>query len=357
MKQKSLLILLWLALSHYGNAQTTVSGSFLHGGITRNYSFYVPAAYVPGVAVPMLIGLHGTSSNGSQFAQYRDFRPIADTANFVVVHPDGSSLFGISFWNYGNVFGSTVDDVGFIEALIDTISAQYSVNTNRIYCTGMSNGAFMSYTLACETDRFAAIAGVTGSMAVSTFNNCVPVRPTPAMHIHGTDDSVNPYMGTSTMKPIEEVVRFWVDQNNCDAIPAVFPVVDLNTSDGATAEQYVYTNGVNGHTVEHFKVINGEHTWPGSPMPGASDITCMDFDAREEIWRFFSQYEKQATNSIPETIKAEQLQIYPNPARGAVHLRYGDHEIHNVKVYDVLGREAASKQSSGTIESIHVGHL
>ena len=124
----ALLIFLFGSL----DAQTTVSGSFIHGGITRTYSFYVPASYTPGSPVPMVIGLHGLSSSGADFAQNRDFRPIADTANFIMVHPDGSAMLGVRFWNYGNILGSTVDDVGFLEALIDTISASYSINPQRI---------------------------------------------------------------------------------------------------------------------------------------------------------------------------------------------------------------------------------
>src|SRR5690606_31326782 len=115
-------------------AQTTISGSFDHGGITRTYSFYVPAAYIPGEAVPLLLNLHGLGTDGAYQEENGDFRPIADTANFIVVHPDGSfeSITNQRFWNYGNVAGSTVDDVGFLEALIDTISAHHSINPNRV---------------------------------------------------------------------------------------------------------------------------------------------------------------------------------------------------------------------------------
>lgn len=334
---KYVFSLVLLALIHGYSAQTTVNGSFVHGGITRTYSFYVPASYVPGNAVPMVIGLHGTSSTGDQFAQYRDFRPIADTANFIMVHPDGSTMLGITFWNYGNIMGSTVDDVGFLEALIDTISASYTINPNRIYCTGMSNGSFMSYALACESNRFAAIAGVTGSMSVDMYNSCIPERPIPTMHIHGTNDGTNPYSGNSTMKAIEEVTQFWVDQNNCNPIPIVTTLPDIDINDEATAERYLYENGIHGHTVELFKVIGGEHTWPGSPMPSSSAVTCMDFDARTEIWRFFSQYETSATASIDYHPVAE-LTIYPNPTQGDLFIQSGNSIVTKVIIMDMQGR-------------------
>lgn len=346
------LFLLISSLSVTSQAQTTISGSFVHGGITRTYSFYVPAAYVPGEAVPMVIGLHGLSSSGSDFAQYRDFRPIADTANFIVVNPDGSTMLGIRYWNYGSVMGSTVDDVGFLEALIDTLSAQYTINPQRVYCVGMSNGSFMSYYMACKSDRFAAIGGVTGSMSVNMYNSCHPQRPIPTIHIHGTGDSTNPYAGTSTMKGIEAVSRFWVDQNGCDTIPVITPVPNTNTSDGATAERYLYTGGINGHTVELFKVTGGGHSWPGSPMPGSSEVTCMDFDATTEIWRFFSQYD--ASLSVPQK-EVAALRIFPNPASDLVVIQ-SEQPVNEVVITDMQGRIVSGMRQEN-IRQIDIQHL
>lgn len=308
----------------------------MHGGINRTYSFYVPASYTPGNPVPMVIGLHGTSSSGSDFAQYRDFRPIADTANFIVVNPDGSTILGIRFWNYGNILGSTVDDVGFLEALIDTISAQYTVNQQRIYCAGMSNGSFMSYYMACQSDRFAAIAGVTGSMSVNMYNACTPQQQLPVIHVHGTGDSTNPYTGTSSMKAIEDVIQFWVNQNNCNTTPTVFSISDTDPSDNATAERLLYYGGTNGRTVELFKITGGGHSWPGSPMPGSSEVTCMDVDASKEIWRFFSQYEKGGVVSVEQKESVKMI-VWPNPASQRIDIR-SDQVITGVVVTDLQGR-------------------
>lgn len=328
----ALLLAMALAGTH---AQNTYSGSFVHGGITRTYSFYVPAAYTAGQPVPMVIGLHGTSSTGAQFAQYRDFKPIADTANFIVVNPNGSTMLGITFWNYGNVFGSTVDDAGFLEALIDTIASQYSINHQRIYCTGMSNGSFMAYYMACQSNRFAAIAGVTGSMSPSMLNACSPARPTPALHVHGTADNTNPYAGTATMVGIDELNAWWVNQNGCDTTPLFSIVPDTDPSDGATAEHYVYTGGTNGNTVELYKVIGGEHTWPGGPMPNSNDITCMDFSASKEIWRFFSQYQLGPT--AIDKHEAAKVKLWPNPANGLLSIETGDHTS-DISLLDMQGR-------------------
>lgn len=329
------LLSLFLGISQ---AQNTVNGSFVHDGITRTYSCYIPASYIPGQAVPLIVNLHGYTSSGSLQAIYGDFRPIADTAGFIVVHPDGTPdpVTGQKFWNFG-ILGMTVNDVGFLENLVDTISAHYSINQNRVYCTGMSNGSFMCYAMACQSNRFAAIGGVTGSMSIPMYNTCTPAHPTPVIHIHGTDDTTNPYAGNSSSKGIHDVVLFWVNNNNCDTVPLITNVPDTDPTDNTTAEHYLYSGGIIGHTVEHFKVIGGGHTWPGSSINLTSNgNTCHDFSASIEIWRFFSQYERQDALSVHSN-KPVELTINPNPTNGKLTI-HSDAPVHSVTILDMQGR-------------------
>jgi hypothetical protein len=157
-----------------------------------------------------VLNFHGYTSNDFEQMWYGDFRPIADTAGFLVVHPMGTvDLVGNTHWNVG--WGlSTVDDIGFTSALIDSLAAQYNINQDRIYSTGMSNGGFMSYQLACElSDRIAAIASVTGSFNVNQLTTCHPDHQMPVMEIHGTADPTVPYDGNALFAPIPSVVNFW----------------------------------------------------------------------------------------------------------------------------------------------------
>lgn len=329
------IVLLFLTFSL--QAQTSHSASFEHGGITRSYHYYVPATYSPSQPTALVLGLHGLGSSGQNFAQYRDFRPIADTANFIFVYPDGSTLLGVRFWNYGNVMGSTVDDIDFLEALVDTISAHYSIDENRVYCTGMSNGAFMAYALACNSSKFAAIAAVTGSMSLNMYNNCQPQLPIPVMHIHGTEDSTNPYDGTSTMKSIPDVISYWVNINQCNPTPLYTLRPDTDPNDNAVAEQYVYHNGINGHSVEHFKIVGGGHTWPGQQMSGGGNL-CMDIDGRIEIWRFFNQFQRSAPLSLSEE-QPIPFQIYPNPTKSILYIESPNTQPYQIQILDMLGRK------------------
>lgn len=339
------------------SSQTTINGSFVHGGINRSYSFYVPASYTAGQPVPLVLNLHGYTSNGAAQAIYGDFRPIADTANFIVAHPDGTiDPFTMQrFWNFG-IFGTSVDDVGFLQALIDTISAHYSINQSRVYCTGMSNGSFMCYALACQTNRFAAIGPVTGSMSVPMYNSCNPSHPTPVIHIHGTADSINPYAGNSTSKSISDVVQFWRTNNSCGTTPAITAVPDTDPADNTTSERYLYSGGINGHTVEHFKVSGGGHTWPGSIINLTSNgNTSHDFSASKEIWRFFSQYSYNPAVSVT-TIDEVQLNVWPNPATEILYIEVGSNTVKEITLTDMQGR-VVLKEAAEHISTINVNGL
>lgn len=266
----------------------SINGTIQHDGLTREYSVYVPAIYNASQATPLVLNLHGYTSNNLQQEFYGDFRPIADTANFIIVHPNGT-LDGSNsrYWNVG-FFPSSVDDLGFLLALIDTLSLTYNIDANRIYSTGMSNGGFMSYKLACETNRFAAIASVTGGMTLAMHTSCSPSKPLPVMEIHGTADATVPYVGSAINLHTDSVVSYWRQWNHCNPSPVMTYVPNTVLTDGATAEHYVYGNGDNGTSVEFYKIIGGGHTWPGASFNVG--VTCMDFSASKEIWRFFNQY-------------------------------------------------------------------
>jgi polyhydroxybutyrate depolymerase len=301
----------------------------------------VPAAYTGNAAVPLVLNLHGYGSNNFEQEIYGDFRAVADTANFLIVHPNGTvDQSGSRFWNTFNT-GATVNDVQFLSNLIDSLSATYNIDPNRIYSTGMSNGGFMSYTLACElSDRVAAIASVTGSMTTFNLNTCNPGRPVPVMEIHGTADATVPYNGGGAFgnfAPIPDVLAAWVDKNNCNPTPIFTAVPNTVTNDGCTAERYLYPDGDLGSTVEHYKIIGGAHTWPGAFI--ALGATNYDIKASPEIWRFFRQYRLDQFVTATHEAQAAQWSVYPNPTRDFLTVQgVQPNQRAGIRVYDVLGR-------------------
>lgn len=334
----SLLSILFInSLLTTSYAQNTVQGSFVFGGINRTYRLYVPANYASSNAVPLLLNLHGYGSNNVEQEQYGDFRPIADTAGFLVLHPNGTpDNNGVNHWN---TFGtSNVDDIGFLSALIDTISNHYNVDASRIYSTGMSNGGFMSYGLACSlSNKIAAVASVTGTMTTANFMTCMPSHPIPVMHIHGTADATVPYNGNAFFLSVPNIVSHWVDFNNTEANAVFTNILDINTNDGCTAELYQYFNGDNGVWVEHYKIIGGGHSWPGAPVN--INTTNMDFSASQVIWQFLRKFNRSGLISTAETAAPPQLVVGPNPANGSVNVKLTEEGEHVLTLFDASGRQ------------------
>jgi len=343
------LLFTTIFISFFGQfyGQSNTSHTIQHNGITREYKLYVPAIYDGTIAVPLLFNLHGYTSNNVQQEGYGNFRPIADTANFIIIHPNGTfDGGGNRFWNAFGLPG--VDDVGFLSSLIDVINADYNIDLNRVYSAGMSNGGYMSYELACAIGhRITAVASVTGSMITSRMSGCNPPNPTPIMQIHGTADGVVSYNGDGQSSSIPDLVDFWVQKNGCNSTPIITPVPNIDPTDGCTAEHYLYDNGNAGSTVEFYKITGGGHTWPGAPV--TIGVTNRDFNASIEIWRFFSQYKSNELVSIPE-ITMEIPNVYPNPTTGKVSIEF-DKNMDEIIIMDVSGRTInSSKNLSSTTE-------
>ena len=352
------ILLLLLVFTFPISAQQTINESIIHDGIQRNYIVYIPEIYDGSSAVPLVLNFHGYGSNATQQMFYGDFRDIADTEVFLLVHPEGTLSNGNQFWNVGfpGTTSSTIDDVGFTEALIDELANSYAIDLDRVYATGMSNGGFMSFLLACQlSEKIAAVASVTGSMTPGTFNDCNAQHPTPVLQIHGTNDSVVPYDGNSIWTlPIVDVVSYWVNYNNCDTTPTTTTFPDLDLSDGSTVEHSVYEDGDLGSTTEHMKVIGGGHTWPGSIIntPG----TNQDIDASMEIWSFFSRFDINGPLSVNE-FENRQVSIYPNPTNSTINLSLSFSEEVNYELFSPLGQQLIIGTIKSSNQEIDVSNL
>lgn len=332
-----LLISLFLLTGFFSFAQTGVTtvDSILSNSIYRKYRLYVPLSYNNSSAVPLLFNLHGYTSNATQQQLYGNFMPIADTAKFIMVLPEGTAPAGSQYFNAG--FGPGANDLLFMNDLIDSLKLNYNIDNNCIYSCGMSNGGIMSYYLACNSaNRFAAVASVTGSMLNSWFT-LAPNRPVPVMEIHGTNDATVPYNGDATFAPIDSVVKKWAKHNNCNLTPITFNVPNSVATDGASAVNYKYTGGTNNADVELYKVISGGHTWPGAGV--AIGVTCMDFNASVEIWRFFRKYKLNLLTNVKEETETNTFQLFPNPAQNELFVAATDTENLKLNILDLLGKK------------------
>lgn len=360
---KLILISLFFEAGFFCSAQSGVNSidSVFTGGNYRKFRVYIPNMYDGTKPVPLILNFHGYTSNAAQQQIYSNFMAIADTANFIIAHPEGSTILGSQFWNTGLL--SSPDDVLFTSDMISFLMAKYNIDFSRIYSCGMSNGGIMSYYLACNLpSRIAAIASVTGSMFNGWYTACDPGRPIPVMEIHGTADGVVPYNGSNDFSPIDSVVKKWVINNSCN--PAItYSVTDVNLSDNSYVLNYRYTGGLMGSSVELYKVIGGGHAWPGS-IPLFPN-TNLDFNATVEIWRFFRQYKLTqfiADAGIEKTELRNEVIVFPNPSADRIFVKGIDVEC-NYKIYGVDGKELLTQTGeneiniSGLTDGIYFLHV
>ena len=237
-----------------------------------------------GSSAPLLLNFHGYGSSAQVQFQYADFRRLADRDGFMIASPQGTELDGTTHWAVGSwTAASTVDDVGFAAALIDEVAAEYGVDEKRVYSTGMSNGGYMSYHLACQlSDRIAAIASVTGSLSPEVRAACSPTRPVPVLQIHGTADDVVPYDGANWTLSMADVMSYWQEANACSVAPTTTSLGDAN-GDGAIPMLDVYENCAAGSDVQLYRMTDMGHIWPETSRGD-------DLAGVETVWAFLSRF-------------------------------------------------------------------
>lgn len=254
-----------------------------HDGQTREFIVYVPSSYDGSEALPLMLNFHGFGGTASDFMHWTDMQDLAEQENFILVYPQGTSLDGYPHWNSalpGPDNKSSADDFGFVEAMLEDISSSYNVNTDRVYASGYSNGAFFSYALACyRSDLVAAVGSVSGTMA-GIIPDCNPSHPTAMINIHGTSDGVVPYNGDADYSSVDDVVNYWIGFNDTRTTPTI---TTINT-EGTTIDGYVYTGGEGNTEVAHYRVNGGQHVWFELDFDGSS--------TGELIWAFVSRYNK-----------------------------------------------------------------
>ena len=168
----------------------------------RPYDVFVPTGYDAAAPTPLVLLLHGYTASGDIQEAYFQFEPLAESRGFLYVHPDGTvDPAGQQFWNATDAccaFGpDAADDVTYLMAIIEQVSAEYNVDPKAIFLAGHSNGGFMSYRMACEhADTIAGIASLAGATFADTAD-CTPSEPVSVLQVHGTSDETIKYDGGS----------------------------------------------------------------------------------------------------------------------------------------------------------------
>lgn len=354
MRNKLLLTIIATFMGCYVFGQTNITDSIVHQTYQRKFMVHLPPNFSTTSQRPLVLNLHGGSGNMVNAQGFSMLNPVSDQNNFIVAWPQGYGIAPPGFsWADGRNTSADqagVDDIGFIDKLIDTLITRYNVDTNRIYICGFSNGGFMVQRLACQfPERFAAMASLGSSIDTVLYQNCNPSKPIPMALFNGTADPSMPYGGgpmqnpqVTPVVPVDTAVQFWVAHNNCQTASPVFNFPDTFTTDNSTAELYNFTNCDCNADVRFYKLINGGHTWPGVYVASQASVlgnTNRDINASVELWSFFNAHTLCNSSVAIDAQESQfQMKIYPNPASTFLYLQPLNTDDYILNIKNGLGQ-------------------
>ena len=307
MRRATLLCLASLAFVIFASIATpaepkggAVEQSVTVDGISRKYLVFARKGFEK--PLPVVLALHGGGSNARQMERYTRFSDLAAKEGFLVVYPEAVD----GNWNDGRGIEGVraqqenFDDVKFVRTIVDRISKDLKIDRSRVFCTGISNGAFMSHRLATEaSDLIAAIAPVVGGMAPAMAKQFHPTYPVSILIIQGDADPLVPVCGgmvgfrrgrkRGQVLPTEETISLYVQRNANQGEPTL-TTLDRDEQDGTSVEIRKYPDGPGGVKTQVYIVRNGGHTWAGRPLYLPEMLigkATQDFSATEVIWEFF----------------------------------------------------------------------
>lgn len=294
-----ILLITFLGLSYYAVSPSLRSKSFRLSD--REYLLHLPSGYKTDKKVPLVIALHAYTDHPRIMELYSGWSRKADKKNFIVVYPKGTnskSNTNLS-WNANFCCGAAVenniDDVKFINDLINELTKIYSIDESKIYLTGYSNGGMLAYKIAEQyPGRFAGLGMVSTSPAGKSPNETIfteflpPTPPIRTIMLHGMMDESVPYKGGLTKNNDKEFVAFedtekkWQDSYHCefdiqevDLVPHV-----VNT------RKYFCDDSLLLQSVSFNK---SAHTWFGSVLEWKNLLQGNTLSATNLIWEFFEK--------------------------------------------------------------------
>ncbi|HRD83739.1 MAG TPA: alpha/beta hydrolase-fold protein [Rubrivivax sp.] len=269
-----------------------------HDGETRMYRVHVPQSYSPARPTPVVFSFHGGGGSADIMSQDKYYGLVtkSEQAGTIAVFPNGYSRFRdgkLATFNAGiccgNARDKNVDDVGFVRKIVSRLKEQLNVDPDRISANGMSNGAMMSYRLACEAaEIFHSIAAVAGTDGMET---CKPSRPVNVLHIHARNDELVLFNGgagkdsktLANFRSVNDTVARWVKLNGCNATPRRV----LDRPREVVCESYGGCTG--GVEVKACITETGGHSWPGGVKVRTGERGSTAFNANDMMWDFYER--------------------------------------------------------------------
>ena len=289
----------------------TLERTIISDGLLRTYRMHIPPNLPENSTPALLLVLHGGGGTGEGMERsltLGGFNTFSDEQDVLIVYPDGIE----KNWNDGRTNVSDpaheqqIDDVGFFTLLMEELSEEFSVDPHRIFVTGISNGAMMSYRLAIELpEKIAAIAPVAGALPIDLVSFNMSNTPVSVCVLSGTQDPLVPWEGGLVGFPrnprgivlsVQDSVMYWVEHNNCVNTPNSTLLPDSDPKDKTWVQQDIYSYGQNNTEVVLYMIYNGGHTWPDGLQYLPESLvgrTTHDINANNVIWDFFLTHPKE----------------------------------------------------------------
>ena len=277
------------------------SGTIKVGPLDRTYLVYAPARAAPRPA--LVIAFHGSmgSAQGMRVATGYGFDRLADRHGFVVAYPQGYA----GNWNDCRKAADyparrlDVDDLAFVQALVERLRRERGVDPSRVYVTGLSGGGAYALRLALEhPEKIAAAAVFAASLPTPANSVCrASGRPVPVLFVNGTRDPINPYAGghvtlfgfadRGEALSAQASARYFAGLAGA-AGPALARIAPRRRGDPTWAERALW-RAADGREVALLTIHGGGHVVPQGayrPQRLLGRVTTA-VDGPREAWAFF----------------------------------------------------------------------
>ena len=294
----ALIVALASSLAAQADSTTSLQRQLRVDGRARRYLVDLPPRYATRGPLPLVFNFHGGGGSPAGARTQSGFSTLGARVGAIVVYPAGSGRFSderLLTWNTGSCCGyaqaQKIDETAFVRALIDTLERTYSIDRNRIYAIGLSNGGMMAHLVGCTlADRLAAIAVISGELSM----DCHPSRPVSVLIIHGTADENLPYGGgigrkaldKHEVRPVSFALDSWKSFDKCDGA--------ATTTTHGVVTHSIWSPCADGTVVEHYKIEGGGHSWPGGQrMARLLDAPSNALNATQVAWDFFAAHPRR----------------------------------------------------------------
>jgi polyhydroxybutyrate depolymerase len=292
--------------------------ALVHDGVERDFGWYAGVG-VGAAPAPVVLMLHGGGGNADQVWTGDDgmaWRRLADDRGLILLLPEGRLDPGTAnahHWNDCRTdllepsVATTSNDVGFLRAVVEWTADRWTVDRDRVYVTGASNGGMMSFRMAMEASNLLAAAAPIIANLPEPSECGEPSRAVPMLIMNGTEDPLMPWDGgcvasrtceRGAVMSTEDTVAYWVRINAIRTDPTCVDLPDTVPEDGSTVTVCTYVGGTAESEVVLYRVDGGGHSVPGpNPLPWWYRLVVgprnRDIVAADEVWTFFERHTRR----------------------------------------------------------------